>query len=403
LGSKVGMGAKGSQMGSFVGAKLSKLLGSGDYDVSESTNTNSLFPKSNMRETTALASFGNSGKDGVRVKHREYVQDIFAGTNNTFSLTTFSLNPGLSTTFPFLAAIANNFEEYQMHGLVFEFVTNTSPYSTVSNMGSIIMAAQYDAFNTAYTTKLQMENSDFAVSSIPHRNIMYGFECADHVQPYYYVRSGPSLQPINLTDIGLFYVGIQNTTAFTPGSTLGELWITYDVELKRPKLPQTPTSTYNFAHFSYAQLTASTSAFTPIYNDSNATSFKAYGLFGNATMSSSACTLIVPGFSIGDVLSIDLFVVLSSNSTLAVAAPTISTVGLTTTGVMASATGVFSADSTRYLGIVAGGSQHQAKYYYKVTSAANVNISFTFATLTTSAKYNFDIVVSYMGGNAFFS
>jgi hypothetical protein len=407
MGGYVG-GSKGRQVGSYIGSKLSKLVGSGDYEVSEPTSTNSLFPKSGMKQTTALASFGNN-KDGVRMKHREFIGDLKAGVQNSFSVTPFPLNPGLVQVFPFLAAIANNFEEYQFHGLVFEFVTNTSPYSTVSNMGSIVMAAQYDAYNTPYVSKLQMENSDYAVSSIPHRNMMYGFECANHVQPYYYVRSGTVSQPINLTDIGTFYVGVQNTTAFAEGSVLGELWITYDVELLRPRLvpslvPQVP----NRMHWSGYQVTAGTSAFTPKFSDPPSTLNQVFRKSGaifatvNAYEVTSGMSFEFPGISKNEAYRLLVYAYLSTNTSAAVAIPAVTTSGFNILNLLTTST--FNGDYSFGRGMTASTNTaliNQTYYSNGFQNSTNPfpNLQISFTTLTTSAKYSFDIMLEYLSSD----
>jgi hypothetical protein len=96
---------------------------------------------------------------------------------------------------------------------------------------------EYDAALSAYTSKPQMENSDFAISARPDSSILYGIECKDQPLNGRYVRGSGSLtnQPINLTDIGTMYIGSQNTT-IAAGTSLGELWVTYDIELRKPHI-----------------------------------------------------------------------------------------------------------------------------------------------------------------------
>jgi len=228
LGGSTSMGATA---GRALAARFSRLIGSGDYATNLSdVGSNSLVRYSGASE---YASFADS-KTSVRLRHREYLQDVFAGGSSTFSNTTFSINPGLSNTFPFLAQIAGNFEEYHMHGLVFEFVSTTSPYNSSAAMGSVIMAMEYNASSPPYTSKPQMENSDFAVSARPDKSLIYGVECANNASNNYYIRSGSTALPLTTTDLGLF--NIATLTPIPAGTTLGELWVSYDVELFRPHI-----------------------------------------------------------------------------------------------------------------------------------------------------------------------
>jgi hypothetical protein len=246
-GGYLGNPSAGASAGNALAGKLSKLLGSGDYTTTDSVVQNSLFPESQRKSGNATASFSTI-VETVRVKHREYIEDVFAGAVG-FSIQGYPVNPGLSSVFQYLSSIAQNFEEYVFHGLVFEFVTTTSQYSSQPNVGSIIMAMQYDAALPPFTSKPQMENSDFAISAAPYKSIMYGVECANQAASAYYVRlDSNSNQPINLTDIGAFYVAIQNAGAYAAGSSLGELWVSYDIEFRRPHISP---SRFGYAHAWY--------------------------------------------------------------------------------------------------------------------------------------------------------
>jgi hypothetical protein len=233
-GSKLGSASAGRRIGQSLAGRISRLVGSGDYSTN-TTAVNSLMKGGSS--TTALASFGPSS-GGIRIQHREYITDLYAGAVSAFSIIeTLPVNPGLASTFQYLAQIAQNFEQYIFHGLVFEYVSTTSPYLAGGAMGSLVMAMEYDSALAAFTSKPQMENSDFAVSARPDSSIMYGVECKDQPMNGLYVRGSGSLtnQPVNLTDIGTMYVGSQNTN-ITAGTSLGELWVTYDVELRKPHI-----------------------------------------------------------------------------------------------------------------------------------------------------------------------
>jgi len=232
----------GAAAGRMLATRFSKLIGSGDY----ATNLADVSHNSIVRYSGAseYASFADS-KTSVRIRHREYLQDLFVGTTGVFSNTSFAINPGLSNSFPFLSQIASNFEEYHMHGCVFEYVSTTSPYNSSSAMGSVVMAMEYNANNPPYTSKPQMENSDFAVSARPDKSMIYGVECANNAQNNYYVRQGAGSLPLTTTDLGL--MNIATLTPLATGVNLGELWVSYDVELFRPHVSP---ARYGYAHYS---------------------------------------------------------------------------------------------------------------------------------------------------------
>lgn len=274
LGGQLGLSRPGRSVGKSLGARLSKLIGSGDYEISDMPIANSLI-KGSAAGSNGYAQFGNASQ-GTRVQHREYLQDVFTPlTAGTFGITEFSVNPGLPFTFPYLANIAQNFEEYKIRGLVFEYISTTSPYNTNSAMGSVIMAMEYNAAAPPFTSKPQMENSDFAISARLDKNIMYGVECASNVQNSYYVRNSASSLPLPMTDLGTFYVATQTPSTFPANSNIGELWVTYDVEFFRPRVSP--------ARFGYYRTYRATSVAATNFNFGTAGATTEVGPFGSLT------------------------------------------------------------------------------------------------------------------------
>lgn len=182
----------------------------------------------------------NSGSTGIIVRHREYIGDITSTT--AFNLASYPLNPGLAETFPWLSQVADSFEQYKFRGLLFEFKSMSSDavLSTGANsaLGSVVMATQYDPLDSPFANKYQMENYQFANSAKPSLSFIHPIECAKSQTPInqLFVRNGgvPANADIRLYDLGVFNVatvGMQSTTG-----VIGELWITYEIELFKPKL-----------------------------------------------------------------------------------------------------------------------------------------------------------------------
>lgn len=308
-GAPLGMGVSGSVMGSKLGARLSKAIGSGDYQIAADMKANSLF----KGDGPTMPSFG--GSSVTRFKHREYIGDIYAGANNSFTLQKFPVQPSFRESFPYLAQISRNFTRYHMKGLIYEFVSTTSPYLAGGAMGSVIMAMQYDPALPDYTSKPQMENSDFAVSARPDSSILYGVECANQPVGGYYLRSSASLatQPLNFTDMGTMYVAVQNTT-IASGTALGELWVTYDVEFAIPLI--TPAR-YGFSSYAWnTQLATSTNS--PFTNAAYVGSVL-IGDMSEAVVVSNAtsATFTFPNVSIGDIIQLVGIVTYDTVSALA--------------------------------------------------------------------------------------
>lgn len=227
LGSIYGMPAAGSTLG----GKLADLVGFGQYQVRK----NSI-----VSQGTSPASMHN-GNSSVLVRHREYITDIVSSSSaNTFENQSFSLNPGLASTFPWLAPISAQYQEYVPRGIVFEFKTLTSQAiasSTNTTIGGVIMATEYNAVQPAFIDKQQMDNTEYTTSAPVYQSFYHPVECDMRQNPLkvMYNRSGavPEGTDPRLYDLGNFQIatfGVQGTSV-----VLGELWVTYEFELLKPQ------------------------------------------------------------------------------------------------------------------------------------------------------------------------
>lgn len=234
IAGKLGADKKTGRMaGRFLGKHASKLIGFGDYNVTNEKliKTNSLFTHSASPPTVI------NTPTGCIVRHREYIKDINSATG--FSLQSFPINPGLATSFPWLYNIASNFENYKFRGLAFEFKSTSanSLGSTNTALGTIIMAAQYNAASPLFVNKQQMENYTGAISCKPSESALCGIECkpSELVLDKLFVRSSavPDDQDQRLYDLGNFQLAAQGSQAV---AQVGELWATYELELYHPKM-----------------------------------------------------------------------------------------------------------------------------------------------------------------------
>ena len=175
------------------------------------------------------------------VRHREFIGDVITGPDSGFNITNFSINPGLYETFPWMSTIAQNFEQYRVNGMVFEFKSTSADAlnSTNTALGTVIMATEYNSDSPAFTTKQQMENHEFANSAKQSCSILHPIECARNLTTIseLYTRTGdvPSGQDLRLYDLGRF--GIATVGQQGANVNIGELWVTYEIELLKPQLP----------------------------------------------------------------------------------------------------------------------------------------------------------------------
>lgn len=239
LGGALGsaFGPAGTAVGSFLGGKIGhlieKITGFGDYKVEENTVLQGGMPVPEVVNTI--------DKGGIVIRHREFIQDV--QSTIAFNALKFPLNPGQRVTFPWLAQIAANFDQYRFRGMLFEFVSTSSDAlltSSVSTaLGSVNMATDYDVLDTNYQSKRDMLNSEFSSSNKPSCTIIHPIECKTSLSPMrlQYVRTSqvyPAGSDGRMYDLGNFFIATEGMQS--GGGTIGELWVTYEIELYKQQL-----------------------------------------------------------------------------------------------------------------------------------------------------------------------
>lgn len=218
--------------GSSLWALGSKISGHGDYKVNRNT----------LLTDSAPPTFG-SGGGGIRIRHREYVRDIVSiGAN--FRLSRIDINPGDPHLFPFLSTIAKNFEQYRLNGMIFEYrpTGGFSVGTPNASMGVVNIATNYDVLDTPFGSKVAMDAYEFSSSDIPFQKIIHPIECARRDSPLSELYIAPLGTIPQTGDPRFYYFG--STYVATSGQqtaqTLGELWVSYDVTLLKPKISGVP-------------------------------------------------------------------------------------------------------------------------------------------------------------------
>lgn len=233
FGGAVG-GAPGAEFGGVAGKLIGSIAGFGDYTI----KYNSLLDMGHP-----IPSFGDMSQATV-VRHREYITDIVVpATPGTFTNRTFILNPGNPQTFPWLSQIAACYDQYQFMGCVFGFKSTAGDTATFA-LGSVIMASDYDVSDPPYTSKNQMEQSQYCVSSKATVDQIHPIECDPSVGPVAikYIDHADSVISSfekRLADHALVQIATTGLPGGTSGS-IGELWVSYEVALYKPAVPTSP-------------------------------------------------------------------------------------------------------------------------------------------------------------------
>jgi hypothetical protein len=222
----------GAAVGSYVGGAISngftsfmnKITGQGDYTVSK--NSISQQPV----EFAAAAA-------GYRIAHTDYVCDVLT-PGAQFNTQSFTINPLNGSFMPWLPNLAQNFEEYEIMGMVmmYKSTSGDAVSSTNASLGTVIMATQYNVEDPPFPDKLAMEQFQFATSTVPSCSMMHPVECDRQQSPVsvLYVASpdSPSQDP-KLSTFGTFTIA---TVGQQAAANLGELWVAYDIIFRKPRL-----------------------------------------------------------------------------------------------------------------------------------------------------------------------
>lgn len=291
LGSKFGYDpVVGMAAGTSLGASISQWLGSGDYIVSSNSIVN---------RVSASGQIPSMHKEGqtITVRHKEFITEVVGNQNFTVQAQ-FSINPGLSTTFPWLAGIASQYSEYRIKGMVYHYVpTSGNTATTDPALGSVMLQTSYRANEPAPTSKVEMLNEYWASESIPSQAFCHPIECDPKENPFnvQYLRSGavPSGDSVLMYDLGKTTLAVSGQQL--SGKVLGDLWLTYEIELRKPILTAlNNTSIQTYAGSASANINT-TNAFGTNFATTNS-SFVVNPIVGTNTITfppySTGCYLI---------------------------------------------------------------------------------------------------------------
>lgn len=202
---------------------------------------------------TFVTSSPHDGK--MRIRHMEYIGNV-STIGSSFNGVVYSINPGLSQTFPWLSSLAQSFDRYRFHKLRFIYRATSADALNNTNtaLGVVVMTVQYDVYDTAFTSKVQMETNAGTHSGPPSANGMCNVACK-RAELMYVRNISEASGDLRLADIG-------NLTLATSGQQaacqIGELWVEYDVELHQPRVPFGNESTLQYVKLSCQPTTSDT-------------------------------------------------------------------------------------------------------------------------------------------------
>ncbi|QMW68684.1 capsid protein [Crucivirus-163] len=219
------------KLGQYLGSRLGSYFGWGSYKV----NMNSL----TVPEGNSPASMHSNGMI-TRICHREYFGDVISSSSaGAFKLDSYKMQPGAPDMFPWLSDIAPNFQKYRIRGAIVEFKSGSGDAITGTNtaLGEIICSTNYNTVDPNFTSRNQMENTQYCSSAKPSVSFVHVIECDPSLQAQENLYTSSSTTPItglNGNDINWCNVQVASIGCQGTNVNLGSLYITYDIELIQP-------------------------------------------------------------------------------------------------------------------------------------------------------------------------
>jgi hypothetical protein len=231
----------------------------------------------------------------IIVRHKEFLTEVKSST--TFAVrNSFTINPGSSKTFPWLSRLANCYQQYRLKGMVFHYVpTSGSAIASTNNaLGSVMLQTSYRANDSVPASKVELLNEYWSAEAMPSEAFCHPIECNPAENPFniQYIKAEGAIVPggdsVLLYDLGTTHLCVSGQQA--SDITLGDLWVTYEVELKKPILESNVTdSSFLYGNYQYAS--------TPTFSNPFGTGSASIGNL-RFTVNTSR-TVILPAYTYG--------------------------------------------------------------------------------------------------------
>jgi len=208
---------------------ISSIFGFGDYHDNIKYNT--------LMNAGGPPQFSQDPRSRSNViRHREFIGSVTGTTN--FTITEYIISPVNQKLCPWLSNLASAYEQYRIHGAIFEYNTTSGSVAATTAIGSVMLATQYNVNDVSFGSKLEMENYEYATDAASNQSFFHGLECAPNevVAPIKFmdsaVRTG-AVQDLRESQFGRLTVATVGQPATTE---VGEIWLSYEIELLKPRL-----------------------------------------------------------------------------------------------------------------------------------------------------------------------
>jgi hypothetical protein len=174
-----------------------------------------------------------SNGNRTTVTHREYVAEVSSVASGNFAVSSYTINPGLSVSFPWLSQVAPAYESYQFEKLEYVY----EPSISASTSGVVSLAIEYDVSDSDPTSKGDMMSNTRAVRAACWQRASYLSNMIDAgvMTKRRYTRAGavPSGKDARAFDLGRLLVGTAGFGAAVVNS--GEIYVDYVISFYTPQ------------------------------------------------------------------------------------------------------------------------------------------------------------------------
>jgi len=170
---------------------------------------------------------------GIRVQYEELVEGSVQGSATFAQSLSYVLQPGLSTTFPWVSTQAAQYEQYIIHSVSYQYI----PITNTSSSGDIIMFCDYNPQDPAPldgTGETEaMDHPGAVCGSVWDTHVFHASTKLMHaIGPRKFVRTVNIAGDPKTYDCGKFYL-YTNNCADIP---IGKLRVFYDIEFFCPQI-----------------------------------------------------------------------------------------------------------------------------------------------------------------------
>lgn len=165
------------------------------------------------------------------IRKVDFVGEINGTT--AFSLGRFAINPGLSTTFPWLAIQAAGWQFYRVRKMQAQFISRVP----TTKSGTIFMFPEYSSSdNSPDNAASALNNADCKDGGII-RNLYMDFnpKSMHLTNPWKLIRDAPVASSLEKYDAAALIVGSWGIDAADDGNPIGQLKLSYEIELASPQ------------------------------------------------------------------------------------------------------------------------------------------------------------------------